>query len=71
MQTIDYKQTVGYLRGEYDYETYIELLQIANHQLAKKQRTWFRRYKRDEELQLFANTKQVVRYCNFYLPDYI
>lgn len=71
LQTIDYKQTVGYIRGDYTYDTYIELLQIANHQLAKKQRTWFRRYKRDEELQLAIEGKPMVHYLHFYLPDYI
>lgn len=59
MKTIDYKQTVDYLQWKLNYEEYRKLLKIANHQLAKKQRTWFRRYERDN-LGLF-----------FFLPDYI
>lgn len=47
LQTIDYKQVIWYLRWEYDYENMIKKLEIAHHQLAKKQRTRFRRYKND------------------------
>lgn len=49
LQTIDYKQVVWYLMWEYDHDEMIDRLQIANHQLAKKQRTRFRRYKNDME----------------------
>lgn len=45
-------------------------LQIANHQLAKKQRTWFRRYKRDAELCNGYDEVRNIRYIEFYLPDY-
>ena len=44
MQWIGYKEVVGYLQGEYDMETMEELLKKNTHYLAKKQRTWFRRY---------------------------
>lgn len=47
LQTIDYKQVVWYLMWEYDHDEMIDRLKIANHQLAKKQRTRFRRYKND------------------------
>lgn len=49
LQTIDYKEVVWYLMWDYDYSEMISRLQIANHQLAKKQRTRFRRYKSDME----------------------
>lgn len=44
MQGIGYKEVVGYLQGEYDTEKMEELLKRNTHHLAKKQRTWFRRY---------------------------
>lgn len=44
MQWIGYKEVVGYIRWEYDYDTMEELLRKNTHYLAKKQRTWFRRY---------------------------
>lgn len=63
MKTIDYKQTVQYIDGELSYEEYIKALQIINHQLAKKQRTWFRRYNSLEE-------SEYIKKLLFYLPDY-
>ena len=44
MQGIGYKEVVGYIQWEYDYDTMEELLRKNTHYLAKKQRTWFRRY---------------------------
>ncbi len=44
MQGIGYKEVVGYLKGEYGKEKMEELLKRNTHHLAKKQRTWFRRY---------------------------
>ena len=44
MQWIGYKEVVGYIQWEYDVETMEEYLRKNTHYLAKKQRTWFRRY---------------------------
>ena len=44
MQWIGYKEVVGYIQWEYDYDTMEELLKKNTHYLAKKQRTRFRRY---------------------------
>lgn len=44
LQTIGYKEVVAYLQGEYNFEKMEELLKRNTHHLAKKQRTWFRRY---------------------------
>lgn len=44
LQTIGYKEVVAYLQGEYSFEKMEELLKRNTHHLAKKQRTWFRRY---------------------------
>ncbi|MCF7835405.1 tRNA (adenosine(37)-N6)-dimethylallyltransferase MiaA [Candidatus Gracilibacteria bacterium] len=44
MQGIGYKETIEYLNGNYDLEKLEETLKRNTHYLAKKQRTWFRRY---------------------------
>ena len=44
MQWIGYKEVIGYIQWECDYDTMEELLRKNTHYLAKKQRTWFRRY---------------------------
>ena len=44
MQWIWYKEVVRYLLWEYNYEKMEEYLKRDTHHLAKKQRTWFRRY---------------------------
>ncbi len=44
MQWIGYKEVVGYVQWEYNFDTMEEYLRKNTHYLAKKQRTWFRRY---------------------------
>jgi tRNA dimethylallyltransferase len=44
---LEYKFLTWYLTGEIDYETMVERLNIAIHQFAKRQMTWFRRMERN------------------------
>lgn len=44
MQGIGYKEVVDYLAGTYDVGGLEEALKVHTHQLAKKQRSRFRRY---------------------------
>lgn len=44
MQGIGYKEVVGYIQWNYNYDTMEEYLRKNTHYLAKKQRTRFRRY---------------------------
>ena len=44
MQWIGYKEVIGYIKWEYGYDDMEEKLRKNTHYLAKKQRTWFRRY---------------------------
>ncbi len=44
MQGIGYKQVVQYLTDHHDMDRLDEELKRATHRLAKKQRSWFRRY---------------------------
>ncbi len=44
MNGIGYKEVIGYLQNQYDFEKMEELLKKNTHHLAKKQRTRFRRY---------------------------
>ncbi|MBP7007462.1 hypothetical protein KBB05_01715 [Patescibacteria group bacterium] len=62
---MDYKQTIIYLQGGCTWEEYKQSLQIAHHQLAKKQRSWFRRYDNQIEHSLFFH------FLHFYLPDFV
>ena len=50
MQALGYKEVVGYLQGEYDLETCVELLKRDTRRFAKRQLTWFRR---DSEIKWF------------------
>jgi tRNA A37 N6-isopentenylltransferase MiaA len=49
MNTIGYKELVGYLQGAYDLDTAKIFLKQNTHRLAKRQRTWFRKYLYDAE----------------------
>lgn len=44
MQWIGYKEVVEYLEWTCNHEQMEDRIKIATHQLAKKQRSWFRRY---------------------------
>jgi tRNA dimethylallyltransferase len=49
MQWIGYKQTIEYLQWKYDLHKLQENIKKVTHHLAKKQRTWFRRYILDQK----------------------
>ena len=42
MKGITYRQLVGYLRGDYDFATAVELMVRDNRRYAKRQFTWFK-----------------------------
>ena len=45
MQGLGYKEVVSYLNNEYSYEEMVEKLKMETRRYAKRQLTWFRRYK--------------------------
>ncbi|GAA0866092.1 tRNA (adenosine(37)-N6)-dimethylallyltransferase MiaA [Paraclostridium tenue] len=45
MQGIGYKEIIKYLYGEYSYDEAIEIIKRDSRRYAKRQLTWFRRYK--------------------------
>ena len=45
MQGIGYKEIVKYLEGEYTLEEAIEIIKRDSRRYAKRQITWFKRYK--------------------------
>jgi tRNA dimethylallyltransferase len=45
MKAIGYKEIFGYLRGEYDRDRAAELIKRNSRRYAKRQITWFKRYK--------------------------
>jgi tRNA dimethylallyltransferase len=63
MQWIWYKEVIWYLQWDYDIETMEELLNKNTQHLAKKQRTWFRRYVSEWE----KHPKKDVSYKVWYL----
>jgi tRNA dimethylallyltransferase len=56
-----YPIVMWYLAGEYDRDECITRMQLCDRRLAKKQRTWFRRYMRDSQ----TNPVQGVAYYNY------
>ena len=44
---LEYKFVTQYLQGEFSYNYMVEHLNIAIHQFAKRQMTWFRRMERN------------------------
>lgn len=50
MQGIGYKEVVDYIQGTIDKDKCEELMKRNTHHLAKKQRTWFRRYIADAQI---------------------
>lgn len=54
MKGITYRQLVGFLRGEYDFETAIELMVRDNRRYAKRQFTWFNADKRIHWIDILA-----------------
>jgi tRNA dimethylallyltransferase len=44
---LEYKFIVDYLYDRYDFDTFVELLNIAIHQFAKRQMTYFRKIEKD------------------------
>lgn len=55
MQWIWYKEVVQYLHGEINKDKCEELVKRNTHYLAKKQRTWFRRYIADAQINSNPN----------------
>ncbi len=51
MQTMGYRELVGYFNGEHDLETAIELIKRDTRRFARKQITWFNR---DKEMTWFS-----------------
>jgi len=45
MMGIGYKETYAYIDGQIDYKEYVELLKRNTRRYAKRQFTWFKRYK--------------------------
>jgi len=63
MQWIGYKEVIWYILWKYDYDSMEEYLRKNTHYLAKKQRTWFRRY----IAEWMQTPRENVEYKVFYL----
>lgn len=61
MQGIGYKEVLDYLEDKYDFDTMVTVLKQSSRRYAKRQMTWFRRYKDMEwiDLDQFASIKDI------------
>ena len=62
MQWIWYKEVIGYIQWNYNYDEMEELLRRNTHYLAKKQRTRFRRYIAEGKQTPRENVEYIVYY---------
>jgi tRNA dimethylallyltransferase len=63
MQTVGYKEMIGYLEGQLSLESAIMLIKQHTRNYAKRQITWFKKYCPAKEIQFDLN--------NFLLNDFI
>lgn len=61
MQGIGYKEIIKYLEGEYTLEEAIEIIKRDSRRYAKRQITWFKRYKNSKwfDLEKYNNTENL------------
>lgn len=62
IESIGYKEIVGYLKNEYSLDEAIEMIKLGTRRLAKRQLTWFRAYKEKIELD-YENNDNVQIIC--------
>lgn len=63
MQGIGYKEVLPYLEGRYDYDTMADLIKLNSRRYAKRQMTWFKRYKDMTwfDIDKIGDTEEVIR----------
>ncbi|HAU5187635.1 TPA: tRNA (adenosine(37)-N6)-dimethylallyltransferase MiaA [Clostridioides difficile] len=73
MQGIGYKEILKYLDGEYTYEEAIEIIKRDSRRYAKRQITWFKRYKTAKwfDLEQYENTDELKNEIILYIKDSI
>jgi tRNA dimethylallyltransferase len=61
MQGIGYKEVLDYLEDKYDFDTMVTVLKQSSRRYAKRQMTWFRRYRDMEwiDLDKFTSVKDI------------
>lgn len=73
MQGIGYKEILKYLDGEYTYEEAIEIIKRDSRRYAKRQITWFKRYKTAKwfDLDQYENIDELKNEIILYIKDSI
>ncbi|VIF82216.1 tRNA delta(2)-isopentenylpyrophosphate transferase [Clostridioides difficile] len=73
MQGIGYKEILKYLDGEYTYEEAIEIIKRDSRRYAKRQITWFKRYKTAKwfDLGQYENIDELKNEIILYIKDSI
>lgn len=71
IQALGYKEVAGYLLGQYDFETCVELLKRDTRRFAKRQLTWFKRDKNIKWFNLgnFSSKQHLVESISSYIKD--
>ena len=71
MQGIGYKEIVKYLEGEYSLDEAIEIIKRDSRRYAKRQITWFKRYKESKwfDLDKYDNSEILKEYILNYIEN--
>lgn len=59
MMGIGYKETLAYINNQLNYADYVELFKMNTRRYAKRQFTWFKRYKNAEFIPIDENTDMI------------
>lgn len=57
LNTVGYKEMISYFKGEYDFQTTVELIKRNTRRFAKRQLTWFRKDKRIRWIEMNVLTE--------------
>jgi tRNA dimethylallyltransferase len=69
LKSIGYKETIGYINGEFDsIDSYKERLSINTRRLAKSQRTWFKKQEK-HCYNALTDTEQIEKICRDFIAS--
>ena len=71
-QAIGYKELLPYIRGERNFDECIEILKQKTRNYAKRQLTWFRRYKDAHTIWMYENhndAETALNLCRQFLKE--
>jgi tRNA dimethylallyltransferase len=63
---LEYKWITEYLQGTIDYQTMFDRLNVAIHQFAKRQMTYFRKMEKDGLIINWLDESRLLKFNNLY-----